>query len=75
MTLLVFLEVDKYGWYSLSQTEYEKRRISSINLIREWFKQNKFTPITYATASILQTTLYENIKDIIIVIKFVFITF
>ena len=44
-------------------TNDESRFISSSNLIKELFKQNKFTPINYATASILKTTLYDYIKD------------
>ena len=44
-------------------TNDESRYISSSNLIKELFKQNKFTPINYATALILSTTLYDYVKD------------
>ena len=53
----------KNGKIIWEKTNEISRFISSSDLVREWFKQNKFTPITYATASILKTTLYENIKD------------
>ena len=46
-----------------TNTNDESRYISSSNLIKELFKQNKFTPINYATASILSSTLYDYIKD------------
>ena len=39
------------------------RFIGSDKLIKELFKRHKFVPITYATASILKTTLYDYIKD------------
>ena len=47
----------KYYW------EPCKTRISSDDLILELMNQGKFKPITYATASILKTSLYEEIKD------------
>ena len=41
----------------------KSRFMSSSDLVREWFKQNRFTPITYATASILKSDLYDHVKD------------
>ena len=42
----------------------EKSRFASTSdLVREWFKQERFSPITYATASILKTDLYDHVKD------------
>ena len=51
----------KYVWESCREQSYF---CSSDKLILELMRQNKFTPITYATASIMKTTLYENAKDV-----------
>lgn len=47
-------------WVSTNEA---KRFMTSDKLVLELMKQNKFKPITYATAAILKTSLYDNIKD------------
>ena len=51
---------DKIYWEKTNET---KRFLTPLELITELMNQNKFTPITYATASILKTDLYDYIKD------------
>lgn len=51
---------DKIYWEKTNET---KRFLTPLELITELMKHNKFTPITYATANILKTDLYDYIKD------------
>lgn len=51
---------DRGRWYN---TTKQHKFITSGDLVEEWFKQGRFTPITFATASILKTVLYDNVKD------------
>ncbi|MBR3617509.1 MAG: hypothetical protein IKN46_02405, partial [Acholeplasmatales bacterium] len=46
-------------WYKAEKSRF----ITSSNLVIKWFKQNKFTPINFATAAILKTELYDKVKD------------
>ena len=49
-----------YKWINCNDSRYF---LSYVDLVRELMKQKKFIPITYATASILKTTLYESVKE------------
>ena len=49
---------NKNSWYV-----DESRGLNSLKLILTLMNQNLFKPITLATASILKTTLYDEIKD------------
>ncbi|MBR4378322.1 MAG: hypothetical protein IKP50_05545, partial [Bacilli bacterium] len=50
-------------WEKFNPENEPSRIMTSDDLVLNLMKQNKFIPITYATASLLKTTLYENIEN------------
>ena len=57
------LKRGKYVWESFDVEREAKRLIPSDKLVIELMNQNKFIPITFATAGVMKTTLYENVKS------------
>ena len=39
------------------------RYLRTHNLVRKWFEQGRFTPMTFANSAILSTALYDNVKN------------
>jgi len=48
---------------NIDNPKEKSRFMSSGELVREWMRQNKFSPITFATADVLKTDLYDHVKD------------
>lgn len=53
----------KGKWVNANFEKDESKYITSRNLVIQWYKMNYFSPITFATSSLLKTYLYDNIKD------------